>query len=71
MKFLRRLYYRIFPHYKYHERICVSWNKADSLIACSHHSQTESERWVLDTEFEDANMIIDQVYICRRERITE
>lgn len=68
MKFLRRLYFKIFAHYILLERVFVSYAEADKLIR-DNHGKTEPEQWVIDADREDGNHIYGMVHICRRERI--
>ena len=70
IKKLRKLYYKIFPHYKVLERKFVPYPEGDKMIRDTR-SLPEPERWVLDTEKEDMNLFYGLVHLCRRKRITE
>lgn len=62
MKTLKKLYYKIFPHYRYLEQVFVSYEQASKLL-------DSGNGWELDTKYEDTNTIYNRVYLCRRERI--
>lgn len=65
---LKRLYYKIFPHYQILERRLVAYPEAHRLIKDSYKSP-EQDRWVLDNEYEDINSLFAFVYLCRKKRI--
>ena len=65
---LRRLYFRIFKHYRRLEIRAVSYSEGDRLIRQSE-GKPESQQWVLAKE-EDSNPLIGVlVYLERRERV--
>ena len=69
MKRLKKIYYKLFPHYRVLETRFVSYPEADKMIRLTEDS-SESEKWVLAKE-EDTNRIIGMVYLCRKIRIVE
>jgi hypothetical protein len=69
MRFLKRLFYSIFPTYKILETKFVSYSEGDRMIK-ETFDKPESERWVLAPE-EDGNYTIGMVFLCRKVRIRE
>lgn len=69
MKALRRLYFRLFKHYRRLELKFCSYTEADRLLRDSE-GKPEPEQWRLAKE-EDDNRTMGWVYLERRERITE
>lgn len=69
MKFLKRIYYNLFPTFQVLETKFVSYQDGDTMIRDTH-DRPESEKWVLAAE-EDTNKIIGMVYLCRKVRILE
>lgn len=65
---LRRLYFKIFKHYRRLEFRAVSYAEGDRLIRASVGKQ-ESEKWVLALPEEDNNRAFGIVMLKRRERI--
>lgn len=70
IKTIQHIYYQIFKQYRRIEIRCVTWNEGDQLIKTSI-GKPEHEQWVLATPEEDYNIIINQVWLERRERITK
>lgn len=69
MKTLRKLYFKIFKHYRRLEFKGFSYSEADKLVRQNDGKQ-ESEQWVLAKE-EDGNMLVGIiVFLERRQRIT-
>lgn len=66
---LKKLYYKIFKHYKVLETKLVSYQAGDRMVR-ETHDKPEAERWVLAKE-EDTNRVIGMVYLCRKRRVTE
>lgn len=69
MKFLRRLYYRVFKRYRRLELQGMSWEDADNAIM-ENPNKPEGAQWHIAPE-EDNNRAIGLVWMERRVRITE
>lgn len=69
MKYLRRIWLRLWPQYRRIEFRRTTYAQADQLIRESQH-YTEFQRWVVARE-EDTNTTFGIVCIERRERITQ
>lgn len=64
----RKLYYKLFPHYKVLETRFITWEEGDQLLREST-DKTGAEEWVLAKE-EDDNHVHGMIYLCRKEKIT-
>lgn len=72
MKLFKKLYYKIFPHYRRLELQCAPYVEADRLIK-ENANKLESERWDIAPE-EDSNVLgamTRMVWIERKERIMQ
>ncbi len=69
MKMLRRIYFKIFKHYKRLEVRLFTYSEADTMMKFSV-GKPESDQWVLAKE-EDTNFMYGYVYLERKIRITE
>lgn len=68
-RFLRRLYFKLFPRYERLEFTCLNWTEADKLIKENRWKPYE-QQWQIAKE-EDRNNIYGMVFLERRKRITE
>jgi hypothetical protein len=69
MKFLRRLFYRLFPRYHRLELRCVPYKEADQLLR-ENEGKRLSDQWRIAPE-EDFNRIYCSVWLERRARIID
>lgn len=69
MKFLRRIFYRVFPRYTRLELVCLSWSDAEKLLI-EFAGDTGPGQWRIAPE-EDHNETLGVVWLERRVRITE
>lgn len=67
MKFLRKIFFKIFKRYNRLELIFVSWEDADALIRQNENFTDTSQHWVIAKE-EDDNKLIGFVFLERKER---
>lgn len=70
MKRIRKIYFRIFKHYRRLEIRLFEYQGADRLIR-QNEGKPESEQWVIAIPEEDTNFAYGYVYLERRERILE
>lgn len=70
MKFLRRLYFRLFPHYRVIRWRMCDISEANRLLNLSM-DMPEAERWMIYEELQDKNTRLYWVFLCQRERSTE
>ncbi len=68
MKQIRKLYFKIFKHYRVVERRVFTYKEADQILreTCG---LPEPYMWSIDAEYEDNNRAFGIVFLCRKERI--
>jgi hypothetical protein len=67
MKFIRKIFFKIFKRYNRLELIFVNWKDADVLIRQNENFTDTSQHWVIAKE-EDDNKLIGFVFLERKER---
>lgn len=67
MKFLRKIFFKIFKRYNRLELRFVNWKDGDDLIRQNANTTDTSKHWVIAKE-EDDNKIIGFVFLERKER---
>lgn len=68
MNLVRRIYFKLFRHYRRLEVRCVSWSEGSQMLS-RNAGKPPCDRWIIAKE-EDTNRQLGVVWLERRERIT-